>query len=157
MRKHILIVDDERPIRELLKFKLARRGFRVATAKSAEEFWTKAMQSKFDLIILDIWLNGKLGTEVYAQLRNSGLNRNIPVVFVSALVEDSPPSHVRSGSQYAIYGKPLNLKKFLEDVDSLLNSKTPSTGGHEEKPYEMTGFREKHRGDEDQFHADIEL
>ncbi|MBI4358555.1 MAG: response regulator, partial [Candidatus Omnitrophica bacterium] len=120
MKKHVLVVDDEQPIRELLKFKLANRGYEVATAKSADEFWQTALGSQFDLIILDIWLKGKLGTDVYCDLLEFGLDRKIPVVFVTALAEDFPPSHVKSGSQYAIYGKPLDLDRLIHDIDVLL-------------------------------------
>jgi len=122
MKKRILIVDDEQGIRDLLKFKLINRGYEVATAESADEFWMRAMESKFDLIILDIWLKGRLGTNVYGKLLEAGLDRNIPVIFVTALIEDSPRSHVKVGCKYANYGKPLDMKKFMGDVDLLLNA-----------------------------------
>ena len=120
MKKRILVVDDDQAIRELLKFKLVRQGYEVVIAKNADEFSAIAVKSKFDLIILDIWLKGKLGTDVYCDLLELGLDRKIPIIFATALVEDFPPSHVKPGYQYAIYGKPLDLDKLMEDIRALL-------------------------------------
>ena len=127
IKNRVLVVDDDPGIRELLKFKLISQGYEAMTAKDANEFQAMAMNNEFNLIILDIWLKGKFGTDVYCDLLEAGLDRKIPVVFVSALVEDFPPSHVREGHQYAVYGKPIDLGKLMSDIHLLLDSQ-PNQG-----------------------------
>ena len=121
-KSRILVVDDDPAIRELLRFKLISQGYEVETAKTAEEFQSMAKESKYDLILLDIWLKGKFGTDTYCDLLEDGFDSKIPVVFVTALAQDSPPSHIKQGHQYSIYGKPLDLGKLMSDIRSLLAS-----------------------------------
>lgn len=123
MEKHVLVVDDELAVRELLKFKLVNRGYHVTTAKSADEFLAIAAGSKFDLFILDIWLDRKLGTDLYSRLLELGLDKDMPVIFITALVEDSPSSHVKAGCQYAMYGKPLDMNQLMDDIHLLFESR----------------------------------
>ncbi|MBI4372271.1 MAG: response regulator [Candidatus Omnitrophica bacterium] len=120
MKRRILVVDDESSILELLRYKLSNRGFEVVTATNAWEFWGEALSAKPDLIILDIWLKGKLGTEVYNELLTNGLDSDIPVIFITALLEDRPPSHARPGIQYALYGKPFDFDELMKGIDCLL-------------------------------------
>ena len=60
---HILIVDDDDRIRELVKQYLTENGFLVITAKSAEDASKKIQIIKFDIIILDIMMPGKSGLD----------------------------------------------------------------------------------------------
>ena len=85
-KKKILIVDDEWAILELLKFKLARLGYAVITAGTEKEFWKRAFAEKPDLVILDIWLKNKLGTDIYENMLQFGFNPKTPVIFISALI-----------------------------------------------------------------------
>ena len=120
MKKRILIVDDESSILELLRYKLSNRGFEIVTATNAWEFWGEALSIRPDLIILDIWLKGKLGTEVYNELLTNGLDPDIPVIFITALLDDRPVSHARPGIKYALYGKPFNFDELMKGIDCLL-------------------------------------
>ena len=60
---HILVVDDDDGIRELVKQYLNQNNFLVSTANSAEDALEKIQVIKFDLIILDIMMPGKSGLE----------------------------------------------------------------------------------------------
>ena len=60
---HILVVDDDDGIRELVKQYLNQNNFLVSTANSAEDAFEKIQIVKFDLIILDIMMPGKSGLE----------------------------------------------------------------------------------------------
>ena len=60
---HILVVDDDKGIRELVKQYLDEYGFITSTAQNAEDAIDKVNQIKFDLIILDIMMPGKSGLE----------------------------------------------------------------------------------------------
>lgn len=120
MKKRILVVDDDPSICELLRFRLARRNFEVCIAKNVREFWDEAQRFQPDLIILDVWLNQKLGTAAYHDLINAGFDSKVPVIFITALTADHPRSHAQRGQRYALYGKPFDMSKLLSDVEMLL-------------------------------------
>ena len=63
-KEHILIVDDDKGIRNLVKQYLNENNFLVTTANSAEDAKNKTNVIKFDLIILDIMMPGKSGLEL---------------------------------------------------------------------------------------------
>jgi DNA-binding response OmpR family regulator len=120
MNGKILVVDDEKPIRELLKYKLTSQGFEVVTAKNEKEFFDKANNQKPDLIILDIWLKNKIGTDSYHHLLRSGFSPDVPVIFITALIEGYPKEAPLSGSKYALYSKPFNFTKLLSEIEGLI-------------------------------------
>lgn len=119
--RKILVVDDEKPIRELLRYKLSTRGFEVVTAKNEKEFLGNALGEKPDLIILDIWLKDKMGTEIYHQLLQNGFDSEVPVIFITALVQGHPrDTSVLEGRKYALYSKPFNFEKLVKEIHHLL-------------------------------------
>lgn len=123
MGKRILVVDDEKPIRELLKHKLGMKGFDVILAKNEKEFSDMALNQKPDIIILDIWLKDKIGTNIYNKLLNNGLDPSVPVIFITALVAGQPkelPSEF-PGRRYALFSKPFDFEKLAHEIDFLLN------------------------------------
>jgi len=122
MKKRILILDDDWSICELLTFRLMRQGYQVTAVKDIESFYEKAFDEKPDLIILDIWLGHGLGTEVYHELLQKGFNADIPIVFISALIEDETlPSLSKQGRRFALFGKPFVFGDLLSEVRKLLN------------------------------------
>jgi DNA-binding response OmpR family regulator len=127
MAHKILVVDDEKPIRELLRHKLSIAGFEVITAKDDKEFSSIAERQKPDLIILDIWLRDRIGTDVYNNLLQNGvLNTETPVIFITALVEGHPKkdTSITDGRKYVLYSKPFNFEKLLSEINGFLIHKT---------------------------------
>ncbi len=88
-REHILVVDDEEDILELVQYNLAREGYQVKGASSGEEALKKAAKESFDLIVLDLMLPGIDGLEVARQLRNDKKNQHVPIVMLSAKGEEA--------------------------------------------------------------------
>lgn len=127
-KKRILVVDDERPILELLKFKLSRRRFEVATANDEKEFWEKAFEQKPTLIILDIGLKNKIGTDIYHNLLNFGFDPNVPVIFMTALVKDQPSHSETPGRKYALYSKPFDFDLLIKKIDELIDTRETKKG-----------------------------
>ncbi len=116
--KKILVVDDEWAILELLRIKLTKKGFDVITASNEKEFFEQVFENKPDLIILDIWLgNEGGGTKLYDVALDGGLDPDVPVIFMSALVEEgTPPKRASKGGRFALYGKPFDFNFLLEDI-----------------------------------------
>ena len=69
--KHILIIEDDPDIRELIKYNLMREGFRVTAAQDGQEGYDYAMDLSIDLVILDLMLPKLNGIEVCKKLRDS--------------------------------------------------------------------------------------
>ena len=82
---HILVVDDDRRIRELLTSYLSAQGFRVTAAKSAEEARERMRGLSFDLIVLDVMMSGETGLDLLRSLREKA--DAVPVLVLSALAD----------------------------------------------------------------------
>ena len=122
MEKRILVVDDDLMIRELLKFKLSRCGFEVITARNEKEFWGKTFAEKPDLIILDILLRNKSGPSVYQNLVDFvGLDPDIPVVFITALLDKEAAPKNSAGVNFSILTKPFNFEELVSEIDRMLH------------------------------------
>lgn len=81
MADRVLVVDDERPIADILKFNLEREGFEVEVAYDGEEAVTKARQSPFHLVILDIMLPKLDGFTVCREIR---AHSAVPILMLTA-------------------------------------------------------------------------
>jgi DNA-binding response OmpR family regulator len=79
---HVLVVDDEKMIRSLLKMSLQRMGYEVTTADDGEQALVFFRQSHFDLVLLDILMPGMDGFCVCSELRRFS---DVPVVMLTAL------------------------------------------------------------------------
>ena len=82
---HILIVDDDAHIRDVLRYALVKANFRVAEAVDGNAALTAVAQSSFDLIVLDILMPEKDGIEVCNQIRRTS---QVPIVFLSSKNEE---------------------------------------------------------------------
>ncbi len=88
---HVLIVDDDTRIRDLLCAYLRRNGFRATSAASAEEAREKLSRMVFDIMVLDIMMAGESGLEMMQSLRREGLD--MPILLLSALA--APEDRIR--------------------------------------------------------------
>ena len=76
-RAKILIVDDERSIRELLEIVLKKEGFEVTSAPSAEEGLAQVKTTEFDLIVSDINMPDMSGIDLLREVRDEQFQRSI--------------------------------------------------------------------------------
>lgn len=83
---HILVVDDDDGIRELVKSYLKQNGFLVTSASNAEEAFDKTTIIKFDLIILDIMMPGKSGLDFTKEYKKK---IDTPIILLTAKGEAS--------------------------------------------------------------------
>jgi two-component system phosphate regulon response regulator OmpR len=87
---HLLVVDDDARIRELLRRYLAGSGFRVTTAGDAAEARAKLASMEFDLVVLDVMMPGENGFDLTQSLRKTGPLRQIgrtPILLLTAMAE----------------------------------------------------------------------
>jgi len=88
-QKHIVIVEDEPDILEILSYNLKREGFTVSCAAEGVEGLGLIKQSLPDLVLLDLMLPGMDGLDICRALKSGGATAHIPIIMVSAKGEES--------------------------------------------------------------------
>lgn len=89
IREHILAVDDEEDILELLRFNLAREGYQITCAASGEDALRIARTQPVDLIVLDLMLPGIDGLDVARKIKNDLKFKHIPIIMLTAKGEEA--------------------------------------------------------------------
>lgn len=84
MKESILVVDDEDDISELIRYNLAKAGYRVTCVATGEDGLAAAKSHSPDLIILDLMLPGIDGLDVCKSLKMDLSTKNIPIIMVTA-------------------------------------------------------------------------
>jgi two-component system, OmpR family, alkaline phosphatase synthesis response regulator PhoP len=82
--EHILVVDDEREILELVTYNLTKEGYRVTAVGSGEEALVATRTGAPDLVVLDLMLPGVDGLDVCRRLKGDAKTRAIPIVMLTA-------------------------------------------------------------------------
>src|SRR5579883_2343317 len=116
-KPHILVVDDDTRLRELLKSFLSRNGFRVSTAKSAAEARQHLDALDFDLIVLDVMMPGETGLEFAGELRRTD---DVPILMLTAMAD---PKDRIAGLEKGVddyLGKPFEPRELLLRIQSIL-------------------------------------
>ena len=115
---HIIIVDDDDGIRDLVKQFLTEEGFLVTTAKDAFEAKNKIEIIKYDLIILDIMMPKKTGLELAIELKKE---TKTPIIFLTAKGETSEKIHGLEIGADDYLSKPFEPKELLLRIKNILN------------------------------------
>jgi two-component system alkaline phosphatase synthesis response regulator PhoP len=84
VKRTILVVEDERDIRELVRFHLAQEGYAVREADSGEAALAQVATERPALVVLDIMLPGTDGLEVCRRMRGAEATHNIPIIMLTA-------------------------------------------------------------------------
>ncbi len=119
--KTIMVVDDEKDIREALGGVLSDEGFKVVLAGSSEEALKKIGAKAPDLVLLDIWLPGMDGVEALKRIKNH--NANLPVVMISGHANIETAVKTTKLGAYDFIEKPLSLDKVILTVEHALEKK----------------------------------
>ncbi len=85
MMKHILVVDDEKRIRDLIVMYLKKEGYEVTDFDNADKAYEFLSDNSVDLIVLDIMMRGTNGLDLCKKIRT---NSDVPIIFVSARSEE---------------------------------------------------------------------
>jgi DNA-binding response OmpR family regulator len=88
MPKHILIVDDDKEIREIVTFVLSCNGFEVTVASHGQQLPRQLARQMPDLIILDVMMPGQNGYQLFHFLRSNPRTQHIPIIIMTARAED---------------------------------------------------------------------
>jgi CheY-like chemotaxis protein len=121
MKKTLLIIDDEVDFCYFLQKNLeATNEYEVSTCNSGEEGLIKAKLTHPDLIILDIMMPGMAGPDVADALKRDEATRNIPVVFLTAIIQEQEAKLKQNiiGGWYYM-AKPVKLKDLISMIKKL--------------------------------------
>src|SRR5919201_6016305 len=120
---HLLVVDDDRRIRDLLSRFLFAEGYRVTTAESASDAHAKLGGLRFDLLILDVMMPGETGFDLARGLRASS---SVPIIMLTA--RDESKSRIEGLSLGAddYVGKPFEPRELSLRIASILRRARPA-------------------------------
>ncbi len=125
---HVLVVDDEADIRALIQEILSDEGYEVTSAADATEARAARGETRFDLILLDIWMPDTDGITLLREWSDSG-DLKCPVVIMSGHgTVDTAVEATRLGA-FDFVEKPLSLAKLLRTVEAALESASKQTPG----------------------------
>ena len=115
---HILVVDDDRRIRELLTSYLTGKGFRVTAAGNAKLARERMRGMVFDLVVLDVMMPGESGLDLVRSLRAAA--DGVPVLILSALADSGDRINGLSSGSDDYLAKPFEPAELLLRIQSIL-------------------------------------
>ena len=117
IKYHILVIDDDNRIRELVKEYLNENNFIVSTGNSAEEAKIKLKYFKFDLLVLDVMMPGQNGFELTKEIKE---NSDISIILLTAKGEvESRIEGLEIGADDYL-GKPFEPKELLLRIKNII-------------------------------------
>ena len=121
----ILVVDDDRNILQVIKMRLASGGYQVTTTGIAKEALTLAEQEPFDLLVLDLKLEGQDGISLMENIHH--INPNIPVIILTAYGSIKSAVNAMKKGAYGYLTKPFEGHELLLQIDNCLEKRKLST------------------------------
>ena len=122
--KHILCIEDEPEMIDLIRLILGRRGFDVVGAAGGKEGLEKVRQELPDLVLLDLMMPDMDGWEVYQQMKADEKTKDIPVIVITAKAQSIDKVlglHIAKVDDYI--AKPFSPQELLSSVDKVFGIK----------------------------------
>ena len=120
-KKHILVVDDDDRIRELLKDYLTENNYIVSTAENAEDAKSRLEHLKFDILILDVMMPGQNGYDLTKEVKK---RIKVPIILLTAKGEvENRIKGLELGADDYI-GKPFEPKELLLRIKNIINKQS---------------------------------
>jgi CheY-like chemotaxis protein len=139
---HILVVEDIPNILELLEVTLRFKGYQVVTARNGQEALERIKQERPAMIITDILMPKMDGYAFVYELRANPLNRDIPVLFLSATyVTPEDKAFAMSLGATQFIEKPIDTEEFLLTIAELLMQKQPTLPNPLDNETFYSGYR----------------
>ena len=130
MQKHILLVEDDEAIREMVDNYLTMEGFQVTTVTNGEEALQNCLQNIFDLVILDIMIPKLNGLEVLKIIREQAA---LPIIIMSAKDSDVDKALGLGLGADDYIAKPFSMLEFSARVKAVIRRATKYSSQAEQK------------------------
>ncbi|WP_273754447.1 MULTISPECIES: response regulator [unclassified Bartonella] len=119
---HLLVIDDDTRIRNLLLQFLIKNGFRVSISSNADEAKRQLASLDFDLLIVDVMMPGQNGIDFTTSLRQT---RDIPILMLTALSETDNRIHGLEAGADDYLAKPFDPRELLLRINAILRRGFP--------------------------------
>jgi len=140
---HILVVDDDREIRDLLSKFLERQGMRVAAARDAKEARRLWPLGRYHLVVLDLMLPGESGLDFAKWLRTQG---EVPIVMLTAMGDETDRIVGLELGADDYLSKPFNPRELLARVRAVLRrASLASRAAATRMPWRSRNFERRSR------------
>ena len=125
MAAKILIIEDEKAVREMLCFTLKNNGFEILEAEDSNSALDALKENEINLILLDWMLPGKQGIEISRIIRSSSEIKDIPIIMLTAKSDESDKVlGLESGADDYVT-KPFSPKELVARIKALLRRTAP--------------------------------
>ncbi len=118
--KHILVVDDEPLIRDLLVTYLGKQSFTVDQAQDGEEAWRMVESTRYDCVLLDLKMPGMSGQELFELIRQSGQESAKAVIFMTGDSVNPEAHDFVTETNNPVINKPFQLDELHREVLSVI-------------------------------------
>lgn len=125
MTAKVLIVEDEVPIAEMIRYNLESEGYLVAHAETGEEAEMLVAEDNFDLVLLDWMLPTVSGIEICRRLRSKPDTKAIPIVMLTARGEEGDRIRGLSTGADDYVVKPFSVPELMARVKAILRRAAP--------------------------------
>ncbi|MCX7058879.1 MAG: response regulator, partial [Proteobacteria bacterium] len=127
--RRILIVEDERPIRDMIAFGLRRAGFEVAEAEDTRAARAQIADARPDLILVDWMLPDMSGLELTRQLKRDRDTRELPIILLTARAEEPDKISGLDGGADDYVTKPFSPRELVARINAVLRRTGPQGTG----------------------------
>jgi two-component system phosphate regulon response regulator PhoB len=123
--KRLLVVEDERPIAELLKHHFTSAGYTVTTTPDGDEALILIEEVKPDLVLLDWMIEGTSGLEVCRRVRRSARTAQLPIIMLTARGDEEDRVRGLETGADDFVAKPFSPKELVARANALLRRSQP--------------------------------
>ncbi len=136
---HLLVVDDDARLRELLRRYLSENGFRITVAADAQEARANLASFAFDLIVLDVMMPGESGLDLTRALRSAGQPDRLPILLLTAIAEPEDRVNGLEHGADDFLAKPFEPRELVLRIRNILERRAaPETAN---RPVVFGGYR----------------
>jgi two-component system phosphate regulon response regulator PhoB len=143
--RQILIVEDERPIREMVAFGLKRAGFEVREAEDSRAARSALADRRPDLLLVDWMLPDTSGLELTRALKRDRETRDLPIIMLTARASEGDKVAGLDGGADDYLTKPFSPRELLARVNALLRRSSGQDEGDAVVQGKLTLDRASHR------------
>ena len=121
----VMVIEDEKEIRDLVRYNLERAGFKVVAVADGDQGLERLFASRPDALVLDLMLPGHNGLEILRELRNEPTTRDLPVIVLTARAAemDKLLGFEHGADDYLT--KPFSPRELVARVEALLRRARP--------------------------------